>query len=189
MFSLSQDVMKGVSIVAALQNHPSMPSVNDVFKELDYLSECITDTEKFYGVRFRQPNKDSERNVPKDQFDAVADIKGHLEEFYFSGEQELIFGFRPRAYYRLVAEPLLDSLSHLSHDDILDFAVPAIDQIKEQILIHEHQNKLDSAAAYKMYRDMAHEQQRAKKVKEITAGVMKLRKKTLALQAELKRSK
>lgn len=188
MYSLPIEVVKGIEIVTALQNHPSMPGVSDLFVELDYLSECILDSERFYGVPFRHVKNDVAHST-KDRFDAVPDIKGHLEEFYFNGEQELLFGFRPRAYYRLLVEPLLDSMSHMSHDDILDCAPAVVEQIKERILINELQNRIDSVTAYRMYRDMTVEAQKNKKVKEITAGVMKLRKKTLALQAEIKRSK
>lgn len=189
MYSLTQDVVKGVNIVTALQNYPNMPSSSDIFNELDYLVECIQDTERFYGVPFKKPasDKDVDRKH-RDQFDVVSDIKGHFEEFYFGSKQELIFGYRPRAYYRLVVEPLLDSMNHLSHDEVLDYAGNVVEQIKEHIMICEHQNRLDAAAAYKLYRQVTTERQQEKKIKEAVAGVMKLRKKTLALQAQMKQS-
>lgn len=191
MYSLTQEVLKGANIIAALQNYPNMPGVDAVFSELDYFAECVQESEKFYGVPFkRQTSNDSDEvRCPKDQFDVVSDVKGHFEEFYFGGSQEITFGFRPRAYYRLIVEPLLDSMSHLSHDEILDFAPNVVEQIKEQIAISAYQNKLDAVTAYKMYRHATTERQQEKRIKEITAGVMKLRRKTIALQREINRQK
>ncbi len=190
MYGLTQEVTKGASIVAALQDYPNMPSIAAVCQELDYLNDCIMDSERFYGVPFRRySGKGEENQRPRDQFDVVTDTKGHLEEFYFGGNQELEFGFRPRAYYRLIVEPLLDSMSSLSHDEILDSATNVIDQIKEQVLIASVVGPLDPATAYKSYKKAVSDRQNAMKIKEIAKGVMKFRRKTIALQREIARSK
>lgn len=189
MYDLSQDVVKGMNIVTALQNHPNMPGINDVFKELDYFVDCVMESEKFYGVPFRHTNTESEpREASKEkQFDVVSDVKDHLREFYFGGSQELTFGFRPRALFCLVMEPLLDSMATMGHDVILDCTSNVVEQLKEHALIAEHGQKLDPTVAYKLYRQITTDRQKEKKIKEIVGGVMKLRKKTLAIQKEIQR--
>lgn len=189
MYSLTQEVVKGISIVAALQNYPKMPGVLDMFKELDYLEESVKDSERYYGVVFKRFGNDDDLKRPKDQFDVISDVKGHFEEFYFGGSQEITFGFRPRAYYRLVVEPLLDSMVHLSHDEILDSISATIEQIKELVLICDRQARIDPSAAYKMYKQVTTERGNEKKIKEVTAGVMKLRRKSIALAKEIAKSK
>lgn len=189
MYSLTTEVVKGVNIVTALQNYPNMPGIQDIFNELDYLNECIKDSERYYGVAFKRATGKQAESIPSDQFDVISDTKDHLEEFYFGSPQEITFGFRPRAMYRLVIEPLLDSMEKLSHDEVLDYSANVIEQIKEYATMAEAQNRLDAATAYKLYRETATQHQKEKKIKEQTAGVMKLRRKTLALQKELARSR
>lgn len=190
MYSLTQEVSKGANIVAALQDYPNMPSIAAVCRELDYLNDYIADSERFYGVAFRRySGKGDDTQRPRDQFDVVTDTKSHFEEFYFGGNQELEFGFRPRAYYRLVVEPLLDSMATLSHDDVLDSMPNVIEQIKERVVMAAYLGGLDSATAYKQYKQAVSERQSALKIKEITKGVMKLRRKTLALQREINKQK
>lgn len=179
MYNLTQDVVKGMNIVTALQNHPNMPGINDVFKELDYFVECVMDSERFYGVPFRVHINPEERKAAasvEPQFDVVSDVKAHLREFYFGGSQETTFGYRPRALFCLIIEPLLDSMVDLGHDVILDCTANIIEQLKEHALIAEHGSKLDPNVAYKLYRQIVSDRQKDKKVKEIAAGIMKLRK-------------
>lgn len=188
MYNLTQDVVKGMNIVTALQNHPNMPGINEVFVELDYFVSCVMDTEKFYGVPFKKKaSEQGEKREAVDEFDAVSDVKAHLREFYFGGSQVQTFGFRPRALFLLVMEPLLDSMGQYSHDVLLDCTANVVEQLKEHALISEHEEKLDPAVAYKLYRSITSERQQDKKVKAITAGVMRLRKKTLAIQREIQR--
>lgn len=189
MYNLTQDVVKGMNIVTALQNHPNMPGINDVFVELDYFVSCVLETEQFYGVPFKKKavEQGESRKEVVEQFDAVADVKAHLREFYFGGSQVQTFGFRPRALFMLVIEPLLDSMGQYSHDVLLDCTPNVVEQLKEHALIAEHEEKLDPAVAYKLYRTITSERLQDKKVKTITAGVMRLRKKTLAIQKEIQR--
>lgn len=189
MYNLNQDVIKGMNIVTALQNHPNMPGINQLFVELDYFAQCLMETEKYYGVEFKrkatEPGKQRSEHEP--QFDAVSDVKGHLREFYFGGSQEQTFGFRPRALFCMVIEPLLESMEPLSHDEILDNTESVIEQLKEYALIADHEQKLDAAVAYKLYRQITTDRVQEKKIKEAVDGVMKLRRKTLAIQEEIKR--
>lgn len=187
MYSLTHEVVKGMNIVTALQNHPNMPSVDQVFVELDYFVEYVKDSERFYGVPFRhKASTDDRKNKEQEpQYDVVSDTKAHFREFFFNGSQEQTFGFRPRALFCLVMEPLLDSMSDLSHDEILDSIPNIIEQLKEIAVIADHGQKLDSAVAYKLYKQMTTAHQQEKKIKEITAGVMKLRRKTVALAREI----
>lgn len=189
MYSLTQDVIKGMNIVTALQSHPNMPGINDVFIELDYFVSCVMDTEQFYGVPFKKKSSDNNdgRKEEGEHFDAVGDVKAHLREFYFGGSQVQTFGFRPRALFMLVIEPLLDTMGQYGHDGLLDCAESMIEQLKDHALISEHEEKLDPAVAYKLYRSITSERLQDQKVKTITAGVMRLRKKTLAIQKEIQR--
>lgn len=188
MYNLTQDVVKGMNIVTALQNHPNMPGINEVFVELDYFVSCVMDTEQFYGVPFKKKaSEQGEKKEVDNQFDATGDVKAHLREFYFGGSQVQTFGFRPRALFLLVMEPLLDSMAQFGHDTLLDCIPNVVEQLKEHALISEYEEKLDPAVAYKLYRTITSERLQDKKVKEITAGVMRLRKKTLAIQKEIQR--
>ena len=190
MYNLTQDVIQGMNIVTALQNHPNMPGINEVFTELDYFVSCINDTEQFYGVPFKHkaPDPGQSRRTPVTslEFDAVHDVKAHLREFYFGGSQEQLFGFRPRALFLLVMEPLLDGMGAFSHDVILDCATNVVEQLKEHAVMAEHKDLLDPNVAYKLYRQITTERQQEKKIKEMVSGVMQLRKKTLAIQKEIR---
>lgn len=188
MYNLTQDVITGINIVAALQEERGMPSVAEVERELDYLAQYVAESEKFYGVAFKR-STDKDNVTPDDCFDVISDTKAHFEEFYFGGSQELEFGYRPRPLFRLVMEPLLDSMATLSHDDILDFTGNVVEQLKEHLVMADFNKKLDSTVAYKLYRKMTLDRIQDKKIKEATSGVMKLRRKTLALQADLRRSR
>lgn len=188
MYNLTQDVVKGMNIVTALQNHPNMPGINEVFVELDYFVKCVMDTEQFYGVPFKKKaSEQGEKKEAIDQFDVVGDVKAHLREFYFGGSQVQTFGFRPRALFMLVIEPLLESMGQYNHDVILDCTSNVIEQLKEHALMSEHHEKLDPAVAYKLYRTITSERLQDKKIKTIAAGVMRLHKKTLATKKEIQR--
>lgn len=183
MYTLQPQILNGVNTIVALQGYPNMPGVSDVIRELDCVCSYIRDSERFYAVPFRK------RSSSHTHFEAIDDAKGHFEEFYFGGNQLLEFGFKPRALYRLVIEPLLDSMAELSHDDVLDAFPNVIEQIKEHVHMAERKGPHDAAQAYKTYQQIAAKQLKDKRIREITTGVMKLRKKTLALQREIQRAK
>lgn len=188
MYNLTHDVVQGMNIVTALQNHPNMPGINDVFVELDYFASCVMDTEQFYGVPFKhkssEQGKGSKSSEP--QFDVVADVKAHFREFYFGGSQEQTFGFRPRALFLLVIEPLLDGMGAFDHNTILDCTPNVVEQLKEHALMAEHKQLLDPAVAYKLYRQITTERVQEKKIKETLRGVLQYRKKVLPLTKEIK---
>lgn len=157
-----------------------MPAVEDIIRELDFLSELIRESEKYVCVPFRGKQK---------EFDAVQDIKAFLEEFYFGDGTRSTHGFRPRAMYRLVHEPLLDELQQLSHDDVLDNAPNVIEQLKELAFIYRKTNTMDYRQAYARYQQLANARQNDKKIKEAVKGVMKLRNKSIALFKQMGRMK
>lgn len=174
----SRVVLEGLKTVVAMEENVSMPAVEDVIKELDFLSKLIADSEKFYGVPFRGKQK---------EFHAVEDIKAFLEEFYFGEGTRNTHSFRPRAMYRLIMEPLMDELAQLSHDQVLDYAVNVIEQLKERAVLYRMCNTMDYRAAYAQYQQMANARQNEKKIKQAVAGVMKLRAKSLSLFKQLAR--
>ena len=184
MYKLTQDVITGINIVAALQGEHNMPGVADIERELNYLAKYVADSEKYYGVAFKKTEDKKD-----DQFDVISDTKAHFEEFYFGGQRDLEFGYRPQPVFRLVMEPLLESMTELSHDEILDSFGNVVDQLKEFLTIADYNRKLDSAVAYTLYRKMIMDKVKARKVKEATEGVMRLRKKSLALRREINKSR
>lgn len=184
MYKLTQEVITGINIVAALQGEHNMPGIADIERELNYLAKYVADSEKYYGVAFKKSEVKKD-----DQFDVVSDTKAHFEEFYFGGQRDLEFGYRPQPVFRLVMEPLLESMLELSHDEILDSFGNIVDQLKEFLVIADHNRKLDSAVAYTLYRKMIMDKVKAKKIKEATEGVMRLRKKSLALRHEINKSR
>lgn len=189
MYSLPTNVVTGISIIAALQNYPKMPSSAELELEMSYFEECIADSERFYGVAFKRTTGADAEKRPRDQFDVTGDVRAHLEEFYFGGSQDVTFGFRPRAYYRLVIEPLLESMSTLSHDEVLDFTPNVVEQMKEQLHISSNVNTMEAPFAYRMYQQITAERRADKTTKAAVEGIMKLRKRTIALQKEINRTK
>ncbi|MNN79474.1 hypothetical protein D3C81_1961230 [compost metagenome] len=87
--------------------------------------------------------------------------------------------------YRLILEPLLDELSQLTHDEVLDYAENVIEQLKERAVLYRMCNTMDYKQAYAQYQQLANARQNEKKIKEATAGVMKLRLKSLSLFKQL----
>lgn len=175
-YNASRIVLEGLKTVVAMEENISMPAVEDIVKELEFLSELVCDSEKFYGVPFRSKQK---------EFDVVQDVKAFLEEFYFGERTRGTHSFRPRAMYRLILEPLLDELSQLTHDQVLDYASNVIEQLKERAVLYRMCNTMDYGQAYAQYQQLANARQNEKKVKEATAGVMKLRLKSLSLYKQL----
>lgn len=174
----SRVVLEGLKTVVAMEENISMPAVEDVIKELDFLSKQIGESEKFYGVPFRGKQK---------EFHAVEDVKAFLEEFYFGEGTRSHHSFRPRAMYRLIMEPLLDELAQLSHDEVLDYASNVIEQLKERAILYRMCNTMDYRTAYAQYQQLANARQNEKKIKQAVAGVMKLRTKSLSLFKQLAR--
>lgn len=171
-FTASQTIFQGLKIVVAMEENHLMPAVEDINVELGFVQTRLVESEKFYGVPFRNKQK---------EFCVVEDTKSFLDEFYFGDGSRPYHFYRIRPLYRLVIEPLLDELSTLSHDEILDHAAAAIEQLQEQALVYRAVNKMDYREAYAAYQNMASAHLREKTVKIAVDGIMKLRRKSLAL--------
>lgn len=175
-YTVSRNIVQGMKIIVAMEQNVLMPSVEDVINELDFVEQQLIGSEKFYGVPFRHKQK---------EFAVVEDVKAFLEEFYFGGGTRAYHLYRPRPLYRLVIEPLLDELAELTHDEVLDYASAVIEQLKEYALMYRSVNTMDYKEAYSKYHQLASAHQNDKKIKTIVEGVMKLRRKSLALFKQL----
>lgn len=171
-YTVSRTIVEGLKVVVVMEENTLMPAVEDVIVELEFVEAQINQTEKFYGVPFRNKQK---------EYCVVEDIKSFLEEFYFGEGTRGHHLYRCRPLYRLVIEPLLDEMSQLSHDEILDYTSSIIEQLKEYAIMYRTANKMDYKEAYARYQELADRAQTEKKVKTIVEGVMKLRRKSLSL--------
>lgn len=179
-YNASRVVLEGLKTVVAMEENISMPAVEDVIKELDFVNQLVGESEKYYGVPFRSKQR---------EFNAVEDVKAFLEEFYFGERTRSTHSFRPRAMYRLILEPLLDELSQLTHDQVLDYTANVIEQLKERAVLYRKCNTMDYTQAYAQYQQLANARQTEKKVKEAVAGIMKLRLKSISLYKQMNRTK
>lgn len=169
-------IIYGLEVVVAMEQNPYMPAVEDIIVELEFVEAQVNESEKYYGVPFR--NKQKEHIVSDD-------VKPFLEEFYFGERTRAYHLYRCRPLYRLVLEPLLDDMAALSHDEILDYTSSVIEQLKERALMFRKTNALKYDEAYERYQQMSCEHATDKKVKNIVSGIMKLRAKTAELMAQI----
>ena len=176
-YTVSRTIIEGLKIVVAMEQNVLMPSVEDINKELSFIESRVIESEKFVGVPFRAKQK---------EYNVIQDVKSFLEEFYFGEATRGTHPYRIRPLYRIVIEPLLEDMSDLSHDQILDYISAVTEQLKEYALLYRSVNKMDYKEAYAAYQAMADKQATDKKIKTIVDGVMKLRRKSLALFSELK---
>lgn len=175
-YTVSRAVMEGLKVVVAMEENYLMPAVEDIIVELEFVETQINKSEKFYGVPFRNKQK---------EYCVVEDVKSLLEEFYFGDGTRPYHLYRVRPLYRLVIEPLLDELAVLSHDEILDYTSAVIEQLKEYAMMYRTVNQMDYRQAYNTYQQLATARQNDKKIATIVEGIMKLRRKSLSLFKQL----
>lgn len=175
-YTASRAITEGLKVVVAMEENHLMPAVEDIIVELEFVESRINETEKFYGVPFRNKQK---------EYCVIEDVKSFLEEFYFGEGTRPYHLYRIRPLYRLVVEPLLDELAELSHDEILDHTSAAVEQLKEYALMYRTVNKMNYRQAYAAYQQLSTAHQNDRKVKTIVEGIMKLRRKSLALFKQL----
>lgn len=175
-YTVSRAIFDGLKVVVGMEENYLMPAVEDVVIELQFVEQQLTESEKFYGVPFRSKQK---------EYRVIEDVKSFLEEFYFGDGTRPYHLYRCRPLYRLVIEPLLDELAELSHDEVLDYAASAIEQLKEYAVMYRVSNTLNYTQAYSQYQQLASARQNDKKIQMIVEGVMKLRRRSLSLFKQL----
>lgn len=180
MLQVSSELKTAIVLLMSMQEYPDMPSAKEVERELHYLRECIKRTESYFNVPFRRGHGGSE-------FEVAFDVVQELKEFYLGGDHIEEFGYRPRAYFKLIVEPLGDMMERCSHNDILDSIDLVIEQLVEQVYMVDHTGHIPAGTAYREYKRIVEQRRTTLKIKHITSEVMKLRKKTLALARESRR--
>lgn len=180
MLQVSADLKTAIQLLMSMQEYPDMPSASDVIKELRYLQECVKNTEQYIKVPFRRGHGSSE-------FEVAYDVVQELREFYLGGNQLKEFGFRPRAYFKLVVEPIGDMMEQCSHDAILDSIEMVVEQLIEQVEMFDHAGQVPAGAAYRQYKKIIEQRRTNRRIMHITTEVMKLRRKTLTLIKESRR--
>lgn len=180
MLHANDDLKTAIRLLMSMQEYPDMPSAADIVRELQYLNERVKQTEQYIKVPFR-------RGHGSPEFEVAYDVVQDLREFYLGGDQIREFGFRPRAYFKLIVEPLGDMFEQCSHDMVLDSIDSVVEQLIEQVVMFDHTNRTPAGAAYRQYKKMVEQRRTNRRIKHITSEVMKLRKKTLALVREAQR--
>lgn len=171
-YAVSRKVVSGLKLVVEMENNITMPAVENVLAELTFLNQLLNDSESYYGVPFR---------VQHTEHKAIVDIKHFLEEYYFGERTRKYHEFRFRPLFRLVLEPLLDDFSNLSHDEVLDCADAAIEQLKEYALMMRAPLEKNpdiapaiSEAAYETYLNMVSMHHKDREITRIARDIWKL---------------